>query len=191
VTDPHTLHAGLTLAGALAAKDDSGDFTTYFNTLLIVGITTIIVIRQFTVQQVTNRMFFWVGVLIVRGCVPPGPAELKPASITLLVLSLLASVAFGLWRGAAFPMWRDTEGRVFRRGDRKILSLWLLTVAVRLLFGGVGAVAFHEPFNADALWLGMGVTLAVQHVVMTRRKAGAPLRAADYGRTTPTGAVRP
>ncbi|MFF3741900.1 hypothetical protein [Streptomyces sp. NPDC002566] len=181
MTDPHTLYAGLTLAGELAAKDDGSNFTAYFNTLLIVGITTIIVIRQFTAQQVTNRMFFWVAVLIVRGCVPPGPAEMKPASIALLVLSLFASVAFGLWRGAAFPMWRDAEGRVFRKGDRRILFLWLLTVAARLVFGGIGAVAFHEPFNADALWLGMGVTLAVQHLVMTRRKAGAPLRVADGG----------
>jgi hypothetical protein len=179
VTD--TLHAGLTMAGQLAEKNDGSNFVVYFNTLLIVGITTIVVVRQFTAQQVTNRMFFWVGVLIIRGCVPPGPAEMKPASITLLVISLIASVVFGVWRGVAFPMWKDAEGRVFRKGDRRILVLWLLTVAVRLVCGGIGAVAFHEAFNADAIWLGMGVTLAVQHAVMTRRKADAPLRVTQSG----------
>jgi hypothetical protein len=83
----------------------------------------------------------------------------------------------------------SVEGRVFRKGDRRILLLWLLTVAVRLVFGGVGAVAFHKAFNADELWLGMGVTLAAQHVVMTRRKADAPLRGTGSD-TVPTAGRR-
>lgn len=78
---------------------------------------------------------------------------------------------------------------MFRKGDRRILLLWLLTVAVRLVFGGVGAVAFHKAFNADELWLGMGVTLAAQHVVMTRRKADAPLRGTGSD-TVPTAGRR-
>ncbi|MGW7545585.1 hypothetical protein ACWGKQ_31415 [Streptomyces sp. NPDC054770] len=53
------------------------------------------------------------------------------------------------------------------------------TVAVRLMFGAIGAVAFQEPFRANALWRGMGVTLAVQHVTMMRRRTEAPLRAAQ------------
>ncbi|MFF0383477.1 hypothetical protein [Streptomyces sp. NPDC004286] len=172
-----TLHMGLTTASQLAAdKGDDGTFVLYFNTILIVVIVTVVIVRQFTVRAVTRRMYFWVGVLIIRGCIPPGPAELKPGSIVLLVLSLLASIAFGLWRGAVFPMWKESDGRVLRKGDRRILLLWLATVAVRLVFGTIGAVAFDESFNANALWLGMGVTLAVQHVIMMRRRDEAPLR---------------
>ncbi|MGW4881737.1 hypothetical protein ACWEPI_34900 [Streptomyces sp. NPDC004262] len=173
-----TLHTGLTTASLLAAdRGDGSNFVLYFNTILIVLVVTVVIVRQFTVRAVTQRMYFWVGVLIVRGCILPGPAELKPGSIVLLVLSLLASVAFGYWRGAAFPMWKESDGRVLRKGDRRILLLWLATVAVRLVFGAIGAVAFGEAFNANALWLGMGVTLAVQHVIMMRRRDEAPLRA--------------
>ncbi|MFD8812069.1 hypothetical protein ACFV23_11420 [Streptomyces sp. NPDC059627] len=173
---------GLITASQLAAdKDDGSNVATCFNTILIVGIITVVIVRQFTVRTVTKRMYFWVGVLIVRGCVPPGPAELKAGSIVLLVLSLLASIGFGVWRGAVFPMWRDPDGRVLRKGDRRILVLWLGTVAVRLMFGAIGAVVFQEPFRANALWLGMGVTLAVQHVTMMRRRTEAPLRAVEQG----------
>ena len=166
-----TLHTGLTTASQLGAvKANGSDFALYFNTLLIVVIVMIVIIRQFTARTVTRRMYFWVGVLIVRGCIPPGPGELKTASIVLLVLSLLASIAFGAWRGVVFPMWKEPDGRVMRKGDRRILLLWLGTVAVRLVLGAIGTVAFQEDFNANALWLGMGVTLAVQHMVMMRRR---------------------
>ncbi|MDQ1022196.1 hypothetical protein [Streptomyces afghaniensis] len=179
-----TVHAGLMTASQLAAdRGDGSNFATYFNTLLIVGITTTVIVRQFAARTVTKRMYFWVGVLILRGCVPPGPAELQPASIVLLVLSLLLSIAFGAWRGAVFPMWEESDGRVLRKGDSRILVLWVATVAVRLVFGTIGAVAFHEDFNTNALWLGMGVTLAVQHGVMMRRRAEAPLRGDQAGTT--------
>ncbi|MEV5987417.1 hypothetical protein AB0L85_20770, partial [Streptomyces sp. NPDC052051] len=155
-------------------------FVPYFNALPIVVITTTVIIRQFTARTVTKRMYFWVGVLIVRGCIPPGPCELKPASIVLLVLSLLASIAFGVWRGAVFPLWKEPDGRVMRKGDRRILLLWLGTVAVRLVFAAIGTAAFQEDFNANALWLGMGVTLAAQHMVMMRRRK-EPLRVPQTG----------
>jgi len=177
-----TLHAGLTTASQLGANKANGsDVALYFNTLLIVVIVTIVIIRQFTARTVTKPMYFWVGVLIVRGCIPPGPCELKTDSIVLLVLSLLASTAFGVWRGTVFPMWKEPDGRVMRKGDRRILFLWLGTVAVRLVFGAIGTVAFREDFNANALWLGMGVTLAAQHMVMMRRR-DAPLRVLQTGK---------
>ncbi|MGH4029200.1 hypothetical protein ACQB60_09730 [Actinomycetota bacterium Odt1-20B] len=144
---------------------------------LVVGILALVLVRQFTVRTVTYRMYIWVGLLVVRGCIPPGPAEWEPASIVLLVLSLLASIGFGVWRGAVFPMWKEPDGRVLRKGDRKVLALWGGTVAARLVFVATGALAFHEPFNADALWLGLGLTLAAQHTLMMRRRAAAPLKA--------------
>ncbi|MFE0098851.1 hypothetical protein [Streptomyces sp. NPDC059009] len=147
------------------------------NIILIVGIIALVVVRQFTVRTVTYRLYFWVGVLVVRGCIPPGPAAWEPASIVLLVLSLLASIGLGVWRGAVFPMWKEPDGRVLRKGDRRVLALWVGTVAVRVVFVATGALAFHEPFNADALWLGLGLTLAAQHTLMMRRRAAAPLKA--------------
>ncbi|MEV4317135.1 hypothetical protein [Actinocrispum sp. NPDC049592] len=140
-----------------------------FNAVLIAGITAFVVVRQFTVREVNSRMYIWIALLIVRGVVPPGPARMTVAGIAFLVAALVISVVFGVLRGTTMPMWRGEAGKVLRRGGRVTLVLWLATILVRLALGGWAQVQFGEPFNVDALWLGIGVTLAVQQFVMTRR----------------------
>ncbi|WKU48216.1 hypothetical protein Q3V23_31460 [Streptomyces sp. VNUA116] len=173
---PHDL---LTTAAQAAGHDDGGDFTMMFNTVLVVGITVFILIRQFTTREVNNRMYFWIAILIARGCVPPGPSRLTAAGLSFFAAAMVISVIFGWLRAATMPMWKDGTGRVFRKGGGMTLLLWVLTVVVRLGLGLVAETGFGEPFNIDALWMGMGVTLAAQQWVMVRRGASAlPVRAA-------------
>lgn len=142
--------------------------------LLVLTVVTVMLFSQFTARPVRPRAYLWVGLLLARGCVPPGPATPTPAGIAVLAAGLAASAFFGVLRGRTMPMWRDGSGRVYRKGGRVTLLLWLATFAARLLVGGVGLIALGEPVNLDALWLGVGVTLGVQQSVMASRARSIP-----------------
>ncbi|MGW5362479.1 hypothetical protein [Actinopolymorpha pittospori] len=148
---------------------------TSLNLLLIVGVTAVILVSQFSTRPVRTLTYLWVALLLARGCVPPGPARATGAGIAFLVLGLVVSAVFGYARGRTMPMWRDAAGRLCRRGGRVTLLLWLATLAARLGLGALAVLAFGEPFNGDALWLGVGVTLGVQQVVMTYYGRRVPL----------------
>ncbi|MET7699434.1 MULTISPECIES: hypothetical protein [unclassified Streptomyces] len=135
--------------------------------LLIIGITAVIMWSQFSARPVRSLTYVWVALLIVRGCVPPGPSRMTSAGIAFLVAGLIVSVLAGVLRGRTMPIWREGDGRLYRKGGRETLLLWLATIAVKLGLGAVAEAAFDEPFNGNALWLGLGVTLGVQHLVMT------------------------
>jgi hypothetical protein len=146
--------------------------------LFVLGVVTVIVISQFTARPVRSLTYLWVALLIVRGCVPPGPATTTAAGIAVLIAGLIISVLFGVLRGRTMPMWRDDAGRLYRKGGRITLLLWLATFASRLLLGAFAQVAFHEPFNLNALWLGIGVTFGTQQIIMTLRGRRVPAAAA-------------
>ncbi|MFC4945715.1 hypothetical protein [Pseudonocardia sp. GCM10023141] len=46
------------------------------------------------------------------------------------------------------------------------------------MLGNVEAAVDDAPFNGNGLWLGMGVTLAVQHAALLWRAPRVPLQAA-------------
>jgi len=135
--------------------------------LLIVGVTAVVVWSQFSRRPVRSLTYVWVALLIVRGCVPPGPSRMTSAGIAFLVAGLIVSVVAGVLRGRTMPLWREADGRLYRKGGRETLLLWLATIVVKVGLGAVAEAAFGEPFNGNALWLGLGVTLGVQHLVMT------------------------
>ncbi|GAB2826681.1 hypothetical protein GCM10027176_33850 [Actinoallomurus bryophytorum] len=142
------------------------------NLLLVAGITAVIIVSQFSVRPVRPLTYLWVALLIARGCVPPGPARMTVAGIAILVVGLLVSVVFGVLRGRTMPMWRDASGRLYRRGGLVTLLLWITTLATRLGLGVFAVLVLDEPFNGNALWLGIGVTFGVQQLVMTYRGRG-------------------
>ncbi|MEV5706594.1 hypothetical protein [Actinoallomurus sp. NPDC052274] len=141
---------------------------------LAVGIALLVIVLQFTTRPVRWQAWIWVVLCVARGCVPPGPARATTAGIGLLVVSLIASAIFGAVRGRTMPMWRGPDGLVYRRGGGVTLLLWLATIATRFLVSGLGLVVFHEPVDLNALWLGLGVTLAAQQLVMMRRAGRLP-----------------
>lgn len=148
------------------------------NAVAIVVIAAIVIVSQFSAQEVSSRTYLWTALLVVRGFLPPGPAESSGAGIALLVVGLAFSVGFGYYRGRFMPMWRDQAGRLVRKGNKAVALLWAANLAERLVLGGIGAALFGDPFNGNALWLGMGVTLAAQQWVMLRRAPGISAGAA-------------
>ncbi|MFJ7626666.1 hypothetical protein ACIQZN_09270 [Streptomyces sp. NPDC097595] len=155
--------------------DGSGDFAVVFNTVLVVGITVGVLVTQFTAREVTPRMYFWCALLVARGCVPPGPSEATKGGIGFLVLALAISVVFGALRARSMPMWRDTAGKVIRKGGMTTMWLWLATIAARLVVGAIAHMTTGEPINVNALWLGMGVTLLVQQYFLGLRAKDSTL----------------
>lgn len=145
-----------------------------FNAVFIVAVVVLVLVRQFTARPVRPVAFVVIALLIVRGCVPPGPAAPATAGITFLVTGLVLSAAAGVWRGATVPMWRDAGGTVLRRGNGTTAALWVFTLALRAGIAAVEYFTTHAPFNANALWLGAGVTLAAQQLVMLRRLPRIP-----------------
>ncbi|MFJ8363155.1 hypothetical protein [Streptomyces sp. NPDC093984] len=143
--------------------------------LLVVGITAVIVVSQFSVRPVRPLAYLWVALLIARGCVPPGPSRTTSAGVVFLIAGLVVSVIAGVLRGRTMPMWRDADGRLYRKGGRVTLLLWLATVAVKLALGAIAEAAYGEPFNLNALWLGLGLTLGAQHLVMTHHGHRLPV----------------
>jgi hypothetical protein len=142
--------------------------------VLAAGITVLVVAGQFRTRRIRSRTFLWATLLVARGCVPPGPSRATAISITLLVMALLISAAFGALRGRTMPIWRGPDGTVYRRGDRTTLMLWLATITAKVGMVAAAQVLFAEPVNLDALWLGLGVTVAVQQYVVMRRAAQMP-----------------
>lgn len=143
--------------------------------LFVLGVVAVMLLSQFTARPVRPLTYLWVALLVARGCVPPGPARPTATGITVLLAGLAVSVVFGVLRGRTMPMWRDGTGRLYRKGGRVTLLLWLATFAARLLVGGLGLVVLGEPVNLDALWLGIGVTFGVQQIVLSRRGRQVPL----------------
>jgi hypothetical protein len=118
--------------------------------------------------------------MMVNGCVPPGPDGRRrtPAGAGLLATGLVVSVAFGVVRGRTLPMWRDADGRLYRKSDRQTFLPWLATLVARLLFGVLGTALLAEAIHAKTLWLGVGVTVGVQQTVMLYRARTLPSRPA-------------
>ncbi|MCX4885096.1 hypothetical protein [Streptomyces sp. NBC_00847] len=143
--------------------------------LLVIGITAVIVWSQFSARPVRSATYVWVVLLIVRGCIPPGPSRTTAAGIAFLVAGLVVSALAGFLRGRTMPMWREADGRLFRKGGRETLLLWIATIVAKLVLGAVAEAAFGEPFNGTALWLGLGVTLGVQQLVMTYHGRRVPV----------------
>ena len=141
---------------------------------IAVGITALVVAAQFHTRRVRVLAFVWVMLLVARGCVPPGPSRATALSIAVLVASLLMSAAFGVLRGRTMPLWRATDGAVYRRGDRTTFLLWLATIAAKLALALAAQQLLREPINLDALWLGLGVTVAAQQCVLLSRAAVMP-----------------
>jgi hypothetical protein len=142
------------------------------DTALAVGSTALVVAAQFRTRRVRALAYVWMVLLVARGCVPPGPSRPTAVSIALLLVSLLVSAAFGVLRGRTMPMWRAGDAAVYRRGDRTTLLLWLATIATKIGMVVAAQEWLAEPVNLNALWLGLGVTVAVQQYVLLRRAGG-------------------
>jgi hypothetical protein len=99
----------------------------------------------------------------------PHDAALVPAAI-----SLSLSVALGIWRGAVIPAWQDADGW-HSRGDRTTITLWIVLIATKFAMGAIGSVTGWFPATgAGEVFLFLGISFAVQNLVVARRTIARP-----------------
>ncbi|THV26423.1 hypothetical protein [Glycomyces paridis] len=90
--------------------------------------------------------------------------------IVLLGASLAVAAALGAARARTVNVWRDSSGRLLRKGTVRTTGLWLLSFAVHLAFGlwidhadGVGLL------GTASLYAYIAIGLSAQHLLLRRR----------------------
>ncbi|TCO26309.1 hypothetical protein EV652_107200 [Kribbella steppae] len=141
---------------------------------ILVGLFVLVRVvgRQVTGSLVTQKSLLVMPVILLMVGLLPLPSALQTASngeIAFLVLDCVVLIGIGLARGASLRLTQREDG-LFQKGTSATLSLWLLTLAIR-----VGAA-----FAAPAIWpngnlthstvaLTIGLTIAAQNVMVYHR----------------------
>jgi hypothetical protein len=91
-------------------------------------------------------------------------------TLAVVLVSLLASVAVGVFGGRHMHLWRRPDGRVFSRGTGLTIGLLVALVAAKL---GATALATLTPLPYHAslgeILLMIGIMLAVENLVVGQR----------------------
>jgi hypothetical protein len=137
--------------------------------IVIVAVLVVVVRLQLITRRVRAQNFvgaaIYVGLGLATG-VTPNTAR----GDEFLVMGLIVSAVFGVWRGLATKVWLDSSGTFWRRGGVPVLVIWFLTVAARLGLSYYAQARYSVPIAVGDLWLGFGVTIAVQNVVILMRR---------------------
>jgi hypothetical protein len=155
-----------------------------------IGVLVLVwVIRRQMVERrlTTTRMLTIPILLIVLGLAESSSAFNRlnsPTALALLLGGVLVGAVGGAARAASQRLIRR-DGVVYTRGTGWTMLLWLATVLVRVGMAALGA-ALHAPEGTGEILLFLGVTLAVQNVLLARR-AGVPILGAApaAGHSTP------
>ncbi|MDQ2845417.1 MAG: hypothetical protein M3Y77_03500 [Actinomycetota bacterium] len=144
------------------------------NVAIFLAVLAYVLQRQLSTRAVTSRTFLLVAILFAYGLYSGFPTA--PPGIALLLASVVVSIGFGVWRGTSMRMWLASDGVVYRRGTALTVTLWVITVTLKVVLDGWETVTTHT-FTVGSIWLAMAVTLAVQQGVMLRRaKSLTPAR---------------
>jgi len=141
---------------------------------ILVGLFVLVRVvgRQVTGSLVSQKSLLVMPVILLVVGLLPLPSALQTASngeIAFLVLDCVVLIGLGLARGASLRLTQREDG-LFQKGTSATLSLWLLTLGIR-----VGAA-----FAAPAIWphgnlthstvaLTIGLTIAAQNMMVYYR----------------------
>lgn len=102
------------------------------------------------------------------------------AMIIAAVGSLILAVIMGALRAPSEKLWRETDGRVWRKGTTITVVLWVVSLALHL---GYDALVAHGPdaeFGAATMMLYFAASVAAQRATLSAR--AARLRNGGVGR---------
>ncbi len=120
-------------------------------------------------------IFAVIGLFGLNGAEIPAGA----GALAYLGASLVASAALGAWRGAVIPTWRDAAGTWISQGNRLTIALWVALIAIKFVLGAIAGVTGKLPSEtAGEVFLFLGISFAVQNLVVARRTILADARRA-------------
>ncbi|AEN12818.1 MULTISPECIES: DUF1453 family protein [unclassified Streptomyces] len=145
------------------------------NTLLIVAVIALVVVRQFSAQKITADQRWWVlpGVLLLVAA--RNGAVLDPRHGTLSVLLLAAGLLVGLVTGAGWGwtarMWQGPDGSVWSNGTKATVWVWSAGLALRASLAGAAVLAgVHQ--SAAPLLMSLAAMLLARGGVLASRALG-------------------
>ncbi len=138
--------------------------------------------RQMHAHEVTRQsliklpmIFLGIGVLAQIG----SPIPTGHAATIALVISVAASILLGIRRGAAMPVWRAADGSWISQGNRTTIGLWVALIAFKFALGTFGSATGLFPVEtAGEVFMTLGVSFAVQSLVVSRRSIAQPIELA-------------
>jgi hypothetical protein len=137
--------------------------------VVIIAVLVVVVRLQLITRRVRAQNFIgaaiYVGLGLATGVTPD-----TASGDAFLVIGLIVSAVFGVWRGLATKVWVDSAGTFWRRGGVPVLVIWFLTVAARLGLSYYAQARYSVPIAIGDLWLGFGATIAVQNLVILMRR---------------------
>ena len=138
----------------------------------LLALTCWAIYKQTQTAEVVNQGRFKMAIVyaVVGLCVGGFARPTGAAAWALLLAGFALSAAVGLCRGRLTPLWRDLEGRVWRRGNVTTVSLFLALVATKF---ALGTVAYFTHVNDGAgfgeVLVMIAIMIAVQAEIIRRR----------------------
>jgi hypothetical protein len=127
--------------------------------------------RQMRPHRVTREGLLKLPLIFAAiglGALPGTELPAGAGAVVYVAASLLVTVAFGVWRGLAMPVWFDAGW--MSQGDRRTISLWVGMIAAKVAIGVVCGVAGVIPSETvGELFLFLAVSFAVQNAIVARR----------------------
>jgi hypothetical protein len=137
--------------------------------VVIVVLLFIVIRLQVITRRVRGQNFIGVAIYIALG-LATGVTPDTAMGHLFLVIGLIVSVVFGVWRGLVTKVWVDSSGTYWRRGGVPVLIIWFLTLAARLGVSFYAHAKYAVPMEIGGLWLGFGVTIGVQNILILLRR---------------------
>ena len=145
--------------------------TTAISTIAIVALIGYSLYRQTRTSRLTRGGRYKMAMIygIIGVCLGVNISH-DPASLGLTAISLAASAGVGALRAQRTRLWRDDDGRVFTRGTRTTIGLFLALIAFKVALGTF-AYFVHVPYGANVgeVMVMLALMLAVQATIVWRR----------------------
>jgi hypothetical protein len=136
------------------------------DTLLIVAVVALVVVRQFRTRRIdADGRRWWVVpvILAVVALREPGLVDShhRTESITLLAVELLIGLATGAGWAWTTHVWAEADGVVWSRSTKASVAVWITGIGLRVgLFALGAALGVHQ--DTSALLLALAATLLVR-----------------------------
>ncbi|OKJ72144.1 DUF1453 family protein [Streptomyces sp. CB02460] len=144
------------------------------NTLVIIAVIALVVVRQCSAQRISGDRRWWVlpGVLAVMALREPGLVDPHHRIASAVVFG--AEVVVGLVTGAGWAwtsrVWRAEDGSLWSKGTKATALVWAGGLALRAALYGV-AVALDVHQGTPTLMAALAATLLIRQALLARRAA--------------------
>ncbi|MFI5977148.1 DUF1453 domain-containing protein [Streptomyces sp. NPDC051452] len=142
------------------------------NTLMIVAVVAIVIVRQFRARAINTDRRWWLlpVILAVVALREPGilDAHHRTESAALLAVELLTGLAIGAGWAWTTRIWTAADGVVWTKSTKASVAVWAVGLGLRVGLYAVGAgLGVHQ--DSAALMLGLAGTLLVRGGILVWR----------------------